>query len=110
MRRTPTEGVSQKAPLRGRRVEGEGMSETSISSFPYLTISGPDGWQIPALPSVIRMAPQDAVRVLSQQGFVVVVDGDGGEVVEQAPSRGEGARNWQAAVSNVGEPVRILVR
>jgi hypothetical protein len=102
--------VSLKAPLRGRRVERKGMSETSISSFPYLTISGPHGLQMPALPSVIGMAPHDAVRLLSQQGFAVVVDGDGREVVDQTPTRGEAARNRQAAVSNIGEPVRIRVR
>jgi hypothetical protein len=60
------------------------------------------------VPSVIGLAPEDAVRVLSQQGFVAVLDGHGREIVDQHPRRGERARNRQTAVYDTGEPVKIL--
>jgi hypothetical protein len=110
MRRTPIEEVILKVRVGGRHIEGEGMSETSVNSSSYLAVPGPEGLRIPALPSVIGLAPQDAIRVLSQQGFVAVVDGHGREVVEQLPPRGEVARNRHAAVYDIGEPVRILTR
>jgi hypothetical protein len=110
MLRTPIQTVSLKAPIAGRGIEGEGMSETAINSFSYLAITRPDGLRIPAVPSVIGLAPADAVRVLSQRGFVAVLDGHGREVLDQHPRRGERARNRQAAVYDAGEPVRILAR
>jgi hypothetical protein len=108
MRRTPIQTVSLKAPIAGRRIEGQGMSETPINSFFYLAITRPDGLQIPGVPSVIGLAPEDAVRVLSQQGFVAVLEEHGREIVDQHPRRGERARNGQAAVYDTGEPVKIL--
>lgn len=107
MRRTPIQTIRLKAPIAGRRIEGEGMSETPINSFFYLAITDPDRLQIPAVPSVTGLAPEDAVRVLSQHGFVAVLDGHGREIVDQHPRRGERARNRQAAVYDTGEPVKL---
>lgn len=107
VRRTPIQTISLNAPIAGRRIEGEGMSETPINSFVHLAITRPDGLQIPAVPSVIGLAPADAIQVLSQQRFVAVLDGHGHEIVGQHPRRGEPARNRHAAIYDTGEPVKI---
>ena len=86
MRRTPIQTVSLNAPIAGRRIEGEGMSETPINSFIHLAITRPDGLQIPAVPSVIGLAPEDAIQVLSQQRFVAVLDGHGQRDRRPAPT------------------------
>jgi hypothetical protein len=108
MRSTPIEHVSLSSPVRGRRVGGKGMSERAVGSFPYLSVRGPGTLLLPALPSVLGLAIEDAVHVLDLQGFPVVIEGDSGEVVAQHPSRGQVARNHQAPDYDTGHPVTLV--
>jgi hypothetical protein len=108
MRSTPIEHVALSSPVRGRRVGGEGMSERAVGSFPYLSVRGPGTLLIPALPSVLGLAVEDAVRLLELQGFPVLIEGDSGEVVAQLPSRGHVARNRQAPEYDTGQSVTLV--
>lgn len=108
MRRTPVEQVALQAPIAGRRIEGDGLSETAIGSFPYLSCPGPGTLVIPAVPSVVGLAVPDAMRVLHQQGFPAVLTGSGSMVVQQHPERRGVARNESASVCDVGEPIMLV--
>jgi hypothetical protein len=108
MRSTPIEHVALNSAVRGRRVGGAGMSERAVGSFSYLSVPGPGTLLFPALPSVLGLAVEDAVQVLDLRGFPVVIEGDGGEVVAQRPSRGQVARNRQAPGCDTGQSVTLV--
>ena len=107
-RRVPTKEVVLKAPIGGRRLEGEGMSERAIRSHQYLTRPGPGTLLIPVVPLVVGLACSDAVRVLGQQGFPAVVISEGSTVLEQRSDRGGVARNSRANIYDVGEPIALV--
>ena len=109
-RSTPIEHVSLNSPVKGRRIGGERMSERAVGSFAYLSVRGPGTLIIPALPSVLGLAVEDAVRVLDPQGFPARIEGDGVEIIAQHPSRGQIAQNRQAAAYDTGQPVTLVTR
>ena len=95
-RHTPIVDVQLAALIGGRPIGGEGLAAGSFRSFGYLWQPGPGTLRLPAVPNVIGLAPRDALIVLSAQGFDAMVAGDGPEIVEQRPPRGQVARNNSA--------------
>jgi hypothetical protein len=107
-RRVPIKEVALEAPIGGRRLEGEGMSEGALRSLGYPTRPGPGTLLIPVVPRVVGLACSDAVCVLGRQGFPAMVIGEGSTVLEQRPERGGVARNTQANTYDVGEPIALV--
>jgi hypothetical protein len=107
MLRTPNLEVQLGRPIGGRRIEGEGRAVRRFRSG-YLFQPGPGTLQIPAVPRVIGLAPADALTVLAAQGFDAEIVGDGPEIHEQDPKRGEVARNHQASVYDTGPRLTLI--
>ncbi len=93
------------AAVDGRHVEQPGMPPlrrgTTRTLVSYLSRWVPDPpypeEAIPLVPRVTGLFPADAIRVLRQQGFHVVIHGHGTNVIAQSPSRGHLAPGTTAA-------------